>query len=148
MIPVCLLLVHYHPQPVDDCPCFEDAIAFVSVILGVVLCRWHIVYSGVDERFLDSVMPSPQGTVWSWEDIASWWALACAKVTVGRSLSPFPFRFHCVSRRDPRNLCMAPLRQIAPAPYASTSFSSSCVFLRPASSALLHPRDRLPTHAS
>jgi len=83
VIPVCLLLVHYHPQPVDDCPCFEDAIAFVSVILGVVLCRWHSVYSGVDERFLGSVMPGPRGTVWSWEDTASWWTLACAKVTVG-----------------------------------------------------------------
>ncbi|KAG1767644.1 PAP2 superfamily-domain-containing protein [Suillus occidentalis] len=68
MIPICLLLVHYHPHPVDDCPCFEDAIAFVSVLLGIALCRWHSVYSGVDERFLSSVMPGPQGTVWTWED--------------------------------------------------------------------------------
>ncbi|KAG2340309.1 hypothetical protein BDR05DRAFT_984137 [Suillus weaverae] len=83
MIPICLLLVHYHPHPVDDCPCFEDAIAFVSVFLGIALCRWHSVYSGVDERLLSSVMPGPQGTVWTWEDTASWWTLACAKVTVG-----------------------------------------------------------------
>jgi hypothetical protein len=83
MIPICLLLVHYHPHPVDDCPCFEDAIAFVSVFLGIALCRWHSVYSGVDERLLNSVMPGPQGTVWTWEDTASWWTLACAKVTVG-----------------------------------------------------------------
>ncbi|KAG1731080.1 PAP2 superfamily-domain-containing protein [Suillus paluster] len=83
VIPICLLLVHYHPQPVDDCPCFEDAIAFVSVILGIALCRWHIVYSGVDERFLGSVMPNPQGIVWTWKDTVSWWTLACAKVTVG-----------------------------------------------------------------
>ncbi|KAG1721651.1 PAP2 superfamily-domain-containing protein [Suillus lakei] len=83
IIPICLLLVHYHPHPVDDCPCFEDAIAFVSVFLGIALCRWHSVYSGVDERFLSSVMPGPQGAVWTWEDTASWWTLACAKVTVG-----------------------------------------------------------------
>ncbi|KAG0693804.1 PAP2 superfamily-domain-containing protein [Suillus ampliporus] len=83
VIPICLLLVHYHPQPVDDCPCFEDAIAFVSVILGIALCRWHSVYSGIDERFLGSVMPTPQGTVWTWEDTASWWTFACAKVTFG-----------------------------------------------------------------
>ncbi|KAG1833654.1 PAP2 superfamily-domain-containing protein [Suillus subalutaceus] len=83
MIPICLLLVHYHPHPVDDCPCFEDAIAFASVFLGIALCRWHSVRSGIDERFLSSVMPGPQGTVWTWEDTASWWALACAKVTVG-----------------------------------------------------------------
>jgi len=146
--PVCLLLVHYHPQPVDDCPCFEDAIAFVSVILGVILCRWHIVYSGINERLLGSVMPAPQGTTWGWEDTASWWALACAKVTVGSSLFPFPFHFHDVPHRDPRNFHMATSRQIAPAPHASANFPSSRVLLRSASSAFLHARDRLPTHAS
>ena len=33
---VCLLLVNQHPSPVDDHPCFEDAIAFVSVSLGII----------------------------------------------------------------------------------------------------------------
>jgi dihydrosphingosine 1-phosphate phosphatase len=33
-------LVNQHPSPVDDCPCFEDAIAFVSVILGMVNTFW------------------------------------------------------------------------------------------------------------
>lgn len=37
---VCLLLVNQHPSPVDDCPCFEDAIAFVSVILGSITSFW------------------------------------------------------------------------------------------------------------
>ncbi|KAI0048889.1 hypothetical protein FA95DRAFT_1604846 [Auriscalpium vulgare] len=37
---VCLLLVNQHPQPVDDCPCFEDAIAFISVVLGVLVSLW------------------------------------------------------------------------------------------------------------
>lgn len=32
-----LLAVNQHPQPVDDCPCFEDAIAFVSVMVGLLL---------------------------------------------------------------------------------------------------------------
>jgi hypothetical protein len=36
-----MILVHKHPQPVDDCPCFEDAIAFVSVVIGIVLGWWH-----------------------------------------------------------------------------------------------------------
>ncbi|KAG1792697.1 uncharacterized protein HD556DRAFT_1214764, partial [Suillus plorans] len=48
----------------DDCPCFEDATVFVSVLLGIALSRWHNACSGVDERFLSSVMPGPQGTVW------------------------------------------------------------------------------------
>ena len=38
---VCLLLVNQHPSPVDDCPCFEDAIAFVSVILGIIVSFWY-----------------------------------------------------------------------------------------------------------
>ncbi|KAH9025948.1 hypothetical protein EDB85DRAFT_2149400 [Lactarius pseudohatsudake] len=37
---VCLLLVNQHPSPVDDCPCFEDAIAFASVILGIITSFW------------------------------------------------------------------------------------------------------------
>ncbi|KAI0031597.1 hypothetical protein K488DRAFT_36128, partial [Vararia minispora EC-137] len=37
---ICLLMVNQHPQPVDDCPCFEDAIAFMSVVLGVLLSLW------------------------------------------------------------------------------------------------------------
>ena len=38
---VCLLLVNQHPSPVDDCPCFEDAIAIVSVILGIATSFWY-----------------------------------------------------------------------------------------------------------
>ncbi|KAJ9480121.1 Dihydrosphingosine 1-phosphate phosphatase YSR3 [Pseudozyma hubeiensis] len=40
IVPAGLLMVSVHPQPVDDCPCFEDAIAFVSVAMGVALARW------------------------------------------------------------------------------------------------------------
>lgn len=40
IIPAGLLMVSVHPQPVDDCPCFEDAIAFISVAMGVALARW------------------------------------------------------------------------------------------------------------
>jgi hypothetical protein len=39
-------LVHYHPEPVDDCPCFEDTIAILSVILGSTLGQWWSVTSG------------------------------------------------------------------------------------------------------
>jgi len=40
-IPLTLALVHYHPEPVDDCPCFEDAIAILSVLLGSYLGHWR-----------------------------------------------------------------------------------------------------------
>lgn len=84
LVPLCLLLVHYHPQPVDDCPCFEDAIAFVSVVLGVCLARWHSVYSGLDV-FFDTVMPGGQGDIWTWDESMKWWSLAGAKICVGAS---------------------------------------------------------------
>lgn len=47
IIPAGLLMVSVHPQPVDDCPCFEDAIAFVSVAMGVALARWCIRFGVV-----------------------------------------------------------------------------------------------------
>lgn len=31
----CTLLVHLHADPVDDCPCFDDSVAFIGVIIGV-----------------------------------------------------------------------------------------------------------------
>lgn len=37
LVVLALALVHYHPETPDDCPCFEDAIAIISVILGVLL---------------------------------------------------------------------------------------------------------------
>ncbi|SCV70074.1 BQ2448_1468 [Microbotryum intermedium] len=37
IIPSTLLLVFVHPAPAEDCPCFEDAVAFVSVAAGLVL---------------------------------------------------------------------------------------------------------------
>ncbi|KAJ7249383.1 sphingosine-1-phosphate phosphatase [Mycena rebaudengoi] len=40
LIPLALLAVNQHPQPVDDCPCFEDAIAIGSVVLGMLVGRW------------------------------------------------------------------------------------------------------------
>lgn len=40
MLPLALAAVHYHPEPVDDCPCFEDSIAVLAVILGVSTGHW------------------------------------------------------------------------------------------------------------
>jgi hypothetical protein len=41
MLPFTLAAVHYHPQPVDDCPCFEDAIAVLAVVLGTFTGHWY-----------------------------------------------------------------------------------------------------------
>jgi len=51
MLPLTLALIHYHPETPDDCPCFEDAIAILSVILGVTL--------GHLNRVRNPVLPAP-----------------------------------------------------------------------------------------
>ena len=45
---VCLLAINQHPQPVDDCPCFEDAIAVGSVMVGALVGRWGMMYFGLE----------------------------------------------------------------------------------------------------
>lgn len=41
IIPIVIGLVRIHPEPVDDCPCFDDGVAFLGVIAGSVLGEWH-----------------------------------------------------------------------------------------------------------
>jgi len=37
---VCLL-VRIHPEPADDCPCFDDSVSFAGVVIGINLGAWH-----------------------------------------------------------------------------------------------------------
>lgn len=83
IIPLGLFAVNQHAEPVDDCPCFEDAIAFVSVILGTVLARWHGFNWGLDENanFFQSKTPG-----WEGRDLGDWslWlSFAALKLVVG-----------------------------------------------------------------
>lgn len=41
-----LVLVRIHPEPADDCPCFDDSVAAAGVIIGVELGCWHFHQSG------------------------------------------------------------------------------------------------------
>ena len=42
-----LVLVRIHPEPADDCPCFDDSVAFAGVVLGVDVGLWHYARSGL-----------------------------------------------------------------------------------------------------
>ena len=85
VVPLCLLCVHRHPEPVDDCPCFEDAIAFMSVVMGESLTRWYMAQHGYDHTFFKSVMAgSPNGTL---SEMWTWWSIAVAKMVVGKLAS-------------------------------------------------------------
>ncbi|KAK4941828.1 Long-chain base-1-phosphate phosphatase [Elasticomyces elasticus] len=38
---VVLVLVRVHPEPADDCPCFDDSVSFAGVFMGVQYAVWH-----------------------------------------------------------------------------------------------------------
>lgn len=33
--------VRFHPEPADNCPCFDDSVAFTGVVMGCSLGTWH-----------------------------------------------------------------------------------------------------------
>ncbi|CAI4217701.1 unnamed protein product [Parascedosporium putredinis] len=37
---VIVILVRVHPEPADDCPCFDDSVAFAGVVIGVECGSW------------------------------------------------------------------------------------------------------------
>lgn len=81
VVPTGLLLVHRHPEPVDDCPCFEDAIAFVAVMMGMFMSRWYMTNYGFDQSFFVHRMPGKfNGTP---SEMWAWWTIAAAKMIVG-----------------------------------------------------------------
>lgn len=43
---VIFVLVRIHPEPADDCPCFDDSVAFSGVVVGINLGAWHYAQSG------------------------------------------------------------------------------------------------------
>ena len=36
-----LVLVRVHPEPADDCPCYDDSVAFAGVVVGIYFGLWH-----------------------------------------------------------------------------------------------------------
>lgn len=33
--------VRFHPEPADNCPCFDDSVAFLGVVMGISIGTWH-----------------------------------------------------------------------------------------------------------
>ncbi len=38
---VIIVLIRVHPEPADDCPCFDDSVSFAGVMIGIELGGWH-----------------------------------------------------------------------------------------------------------
>ncbi|KAL3233824.1 Dihydrosphingosine 1-phosphate phosphatase LCB3 [Nakaseomyces bracarensis] len=43
-----LMLLYTHIKPVDECPCFEDSVAFVGVVSGLDISNWLIARYNLD----------------------------------------------------------------------------------------------------
>ena len=43
---VILVLIRIHPEPADDCPCFDDSVAFAGVVIGIEVGCWDYGNSG------------------------------------------------------------------------------------------------------
>jgi membrane-associated phospholipid phosphatase len=46
------LAIRFHAEPADNCPCFDDSVAFLGVLMGIEIGVWH--HSAGDLTFLDN----------------------------------------------------------------------------------------------
>ncbi|KAI5480218.1 hypothetical protein MNV49_001546 [Pseudohyphozyma bogoriensis] len=83
VLPATLFLVFVHPAPAEDCPCFEDAVAFVSVVCGIMVGR-----TWCHEDFFQATIGSRGSSALS---SSVWSAAVFAKLVVG-ILSIFVWR--------------------------------------------------------
>ena len=60
----------------DDCPCFDDSVAFAGVMIGVELGNWHYARSGYSWDY-----PVPATAPFSLEEIG--WPKATLRIVVG-----------------------------------------------------------------
>ncbi|KAG1124460.1 hypothetical protein G6F42_009601 [Rhizopus arrhizus] len=58
-IPICLMLVSLHPDPMERCPCFEDSVCFMGVLIGLMPGSWlcnqtDFCYTGLSSSVLST----------------------------------------------------------------------------------------------
>ncbi|KAI4866978.1 PAP2 superfamily-domain-containing protein [Hypoxylon rubiginosum] len=41
MLLLIIVLIRVHPEPADDCPCFDDSVAFAGVMIGLEIGTWR-----------------------------------------------------------------------------------------------------------
>lgn len=47
LILMVLVLIRIHPEPADDCPCFDDSVSFAAVFIGCQLAAWDLSKSSI-----------------------------------------------------------------------------------------------------
>lgn len=73
---IIIALVRVHPEPADDCPCFDDSVAFAGVMIGLECGTWRFArYS--------SLAPIYSGPNATFDLSALGWVRAIARLVVG-----------------------------------------------------------------
>ncbi|KAH8684415.1 sphingosine-1-phosphate phosphohydrolase-like protein [Tricladium varicosporioides] len=73
---VIICLIRIHPEPADDCPCFDDSIAFAGVMIGIEIGGWH--YAVGDWAWN---VPVPATVPFDLEHMG--WIIVIARVAIG-----------------------------------------------------------------
>ncbi|MCJ1391793.1 hypothetical protein MMC18_004660 [Xylographa bjoerkii] len=70
------VLVRVHPEPADDCPCFDDSVAFAGVLCGIEIGNWHYAQSPLSWDF-----PVPATVPFHLEDLG--WPKTIIRTCIG-----------------------------------------------------------------
>ena len=73
---ILMVLVRIHPEPADDCPCFDDSVAFAGVVMGVQLGGWHYA-----QTTFSSSDPIPSTAPFDLERMG--WPVVMARILAG-----------------------------------------------------------------
>jgi hypothetical protein len=73
---VIIVLIRIHPEPADDCPCFDDSVAFAGVMIGIEIGGWH--YASGNWAW---DIPVPATVPFSLQHMG--WVVVIARVLVG-----------------------------------------------------------------
>lgn len=71
-----LVLVRIHPEPADDCPCFDDSVAFAGVVIGIECGSWHFAKSDYSWS-----QPIPGTVPFDFESMG--WTVIIARIVFG-----------------------------------------------------------------
>lgn len=71
-----LIIVRMHPEPADDCPCFDDSVAFAGVLIGAEIAVWRYSHNP-----LSISEPAPGTTPYSLAQVG--WIKTIIRVLLG-----------------------------------------------------------------
>ncbi|KAL2429015.1 Dihydrosphingosine 1-phosphate phosphatase [Exophiala dermatitidis] len=73
---IILVLVRIHPEPADDCPCFDDSVSFAGVMIGCEYAVWHFARTPYAWS-----LPAPGTVPFDLEKMG--WSIAALRILLG-----------------------------------------------------------------